>query len=430
MRSMIFGRKTRRASEPGQCDGAALSGLDAHEEHLRSRFDSIAPFTVGAEEEFMLIDPETLALLPGAERVLAIAEGDTRLTGELRASQIETISPICVSVPDLLRELASVRGLLAGRLGDSAWLLAAGTHPLAVEPGPLATGRRYQELAFAHPWAATHTLTCGFHVHVAVGGADRTLAVYNSLRNYLPEFVALAANAPFYRGEDSGLATARPKLNGCWPRVGVPPAFSSWRDLAQFTLWARDGGAFPDESQHWWDLRLNTRHGTIEVRAPDVQTRVEDAATLAALIQSVVVALATRYDAGEDLPVARDERIVENMWLATRDGVGGWLIDLETGERLFTGDRLVALVEELFETARSIGCERELAGVRRLVMDGGGAARQRELYDEDGPQSLVTALAHETVTPVAVGQRDQQGASVRRAVSSAMLDSTVLTRGD
>jgi len=128
VRSMIFGRKTRRASEPGRCDGAALSGLDAHEEHLRSRFDSIAPFTVGAEEEFMLIDPETLALLPGAERVLAIAEGDTRLTGELRASQIETISPICVSVPDLQRELASVRGLLGGwcrtgrrEVGSGAW---------------------------------------------------------------------------------------------------------------------------------------------------------------------------------------------------------------------------------------------------------------------------------------------------------------------
>ncbi len=180
-------------------------------------------------------------------------------------------------------------------------------------------------------------LTCGLHVHVAVGGAERALAVYNALRSYLPEIIALAANAPIFRGEDSGLATVRPKLNQVWPRAGVPPAFASWRDVAAFTRWAREGGAMPDESHQWWDLRLRPRYGTIEIRAADVQTRLEDSATVAALVQSLVYDLASRYDAGEPLPVDPGERIIENAWLATRDGVNGWLIDLATGARVETG---------------------------------------------------------------------------------------------
>ena len=318
----------------------SLLGPQALEQRLRSLFDRVAPFTVGAEEELLLIDAQTLLPAPAAEYALALGAGDRRLAGEFRSAQIEAITPVCVSVADVARELASIRRLVSSGLGPDVLVVGTGAHALTREPGPVSSAQRYRKLAADNPWAAQNVLTCGLHVHVAVSGADRALAVYNALRSYLPELLAVGANAPYYGGEDSGLATVRAKLNQSWPRAGVPPAFASWRELAEFAVWARDGGAMPEASQQWWDLRLSAAHGTIELRVADTQTRVDDAATVIALMQSLVVDLATRHENGETLPVHRDERIVENMWLATRDGIGGHLIDLDTGERVWTADRL------------------------------------------------------------------------------------------
>ncbi len=388
-----------RSDKPTGEPAGPIAAFDpgAVERQIRRAFDQVAPFTIGAEEELLLVDPETLELLEAAELALALTEGDRRVAHELRASQLEAITPICVSVGDIERELSSIRRLLAARLDGTASLLASGTHPLSIEPGAVTCRPRYQQLAAAHPWAARHTLTCGLHVHVSVGGAERTLAVYNALRSYLPEIVALGANAPWLHGEDSGLATVRPKLNQFWPRAGVPPAFSSWREVAEFTLWASSGNAFPDETYQWWDLRLRPRFGTIEVRAADAQTRVEDAVTITALIQSLVFELAERYDAGELPPAARDERIAENAWLATRDGVDGSLIDLETGGRVSTAERLHILAERLLPSATALGGDRELLGIGRIVLEGGGAGRQRRAFRDHAPGEAVAVLADETV---------------------------------
>jgi carboxylate-amine ligase len=364
--------------------------------HARAVFDRVASLTVGAEEELLLVDPDTHAPAPLAELALLVSEGDPRVAAELRACQVEAISPVCVSVADVARELASVRTLLGRRLDGRAKLVAAGTHPLAMHPGPVTGGRRYQEIAADNPLAARHLLTGGLHVHVAIGGAERALAVHNALRSYLPELTALAANAPFHAGSDSGLATIRPKLNECLPRAGIPPAFASWDELAALVEWSRAGGLYPDASYQWWDLRLHLGFGTIEVRAPDVQLRAEDTATIVAVVQSLVALLAARFDGGERLPVHPGERISENRWLALRDGVDGALVDLDDGVKISTSERLLGLVEELVPTAAALGCDEELLGVGRLVLDG-GAARQRRVVAERGLDLLVPWLAAETV---------------------------------
>ena len=311
------------------------------------------------------------------------------------------MTPVCVSVADVARELASIRRLVARGIGPNVLVVGSGAHALTRDPGPVSSAQRYRRLAADHPWAARNVLTCGLHVHVAVSGADRALAVYNALRSYLPELLALGANAPYYDSEDSGLATVRAKLNQSWPRAGVPPAFASWRELAEFVVWARDGGAMPEADHQWWDLRLSAKHGTIELRVADTQTRVDDAATLIALVQSLVADLAGRHEAGEQLPVHRDERIVENMWLATRDGIGGHLVDLDTGARVWTADRLQDLATRLMPTATTLGCDRELLGIGRLVLDGGGAARQRGIVRRRGLDALMPTLAEETSGPTA-----------------------------
>src|SRR5581483_8349730 len=384
-------------------------GGEPRETVARARFDAVAPFTLGIEEELLLVDATSYRAAPAAGYALAAA-GDARLAREMRAAQVELVTPVCATVAEASCELGALRRRLADALaGAGVLVLGVGAHPLDRDPGEVSDTLRHRSLAAEHPWAARHVLACGLHVHVAVSGADRALAVHDALRSYLPELLALGANAPFYGAADSGLATVRPKLNQAWPRSGVPPAFGSWRELAEFDAWARAGGAFPDGSYRWWDLRLNERHGTIEVRVADAQTRVEDAATVAALVQSLVVELAGRHDAGERLPVHPGERIAENAWLATRDGLRGHLIDLETGVRVPAVERLGELAERLLPVARSLGCERELHRCWRLLAEGGGAGRQRRIVEERGLGELAAALAAET----AGGARDRAGESPR-----------------
>jgi carboxylate-amine ligase len=389
-------RHSNGASPAPASNQDSLLGPQALEQRLRSLFDRVAPFTVGAEEELLLIDAQTLLPAPAAEYALALGAGDRRLAGELRSAQVEAMTPVCVSVADVARELASIRRLVSRGLGPDVLVVGTGAHALTRDSGPMSSAQRYRRVAAENPWAANNVLTCGLHVHVAVSGADRALAVYNALRSYLPELLALGANAPYYGGEDTGLATVRAKLNQSWARSGVPPAFASWRELAEFSVWARDGGALSETNQQWWDLRLAPAHGTIELRVADTQTRVDDAATLIALVQSLVADLANRHEAGEELPVHRDERIVENMWLATRDGIGGHLVDMETGAKLWTADRLQDLAASLVPTATQLGCDRELLGIGRLVLDGGGAARQRGIVRRRGLEGLLPKLAEET----------------------------------
>ncbi len=372
-------------------------------ERMQERFDGVASFTIGAEEEFLLLDPDTLRLTPAIEQALVLFEGDPRVTAEFRAAQLETVSNVAASVADLTRELAAIRRLVSQRLSGRALLAAAGTHPKARDLGPITPHHRYERLAAAFPWAERRMLTCGLHVHVSVGGAERALAVHNALRSYLPEIAAVAANSPFHEGRDSGLATVRPGLNQSLPRAGVPPAFASWEAMAEFVAWGSSAGTAPDASFQWWDLRLHPGYGTIEVRVADVQTTVADTATVVALVQSLVGLLSARYDAGEPLPVHPSERIIDNMWLATRDGIGGSLANLETGERLPTPERLFALVEELLPTAAELGCDSELLGVGSLVRDGGGAGRQRAVAQTHGMGGLLAWLAAETVGAQTLG---------------------------
>lgn len=377
-----------------------IEPLPALERQLRSKFDCVASFTVGAEEELMLVDPATFELTPAIGAALGPLDGAGPITTEFRASQVELVSPVCIAAADVARELVSLRRLASRRLVGVARLLAAGAHPTATTPGPITSRPRYERIAADHPLAAREMLTCGLHVHVAVSGADRALAVHNALRSYLPEILALSANAPFQYGVDSGLATVRSHLNGLLPRFGAPPAFPSWSAYAEHVAWGRDGGAGPDPSFHWWDLRLHSGTGTIEVRVADAQTRVEDTAALIALVQSLVAYLANRYSEREPLAVHTSERVAENLWLAARDGLNGSLVDLTTATPIPTSERLYGLVELLLPTAKRLGCEQELLGVARIVLEGGGAAHQHEVARSLGVSGLVRELVNQTCSVI------------------------------
>jgi carboxylate-amine ligase len=364
-------------------------------EALREAFDHPQPFTLGLEEELMLVDPETLDLVPAAAAALAHVPGDRRFAKELRAAQLEIVTPVCVTAADACRELAGARRDLIDALGGSLRLLSCGIHPFSTNPGAIADGERYARIADEYAWAAKRSLVCGLHVHVALAGADRSLAVYNALRSYLPELAALGANSPYFEGRDAEMASVRPKFNEGYPRSGIPPVFERWDDFVDYLAWGRAGGLFPDASHLWWELRPHPVHGTLEIRVLDAQTRVGDSAAIAAVVQALVVMLAARFDAGEPLPFHPTHRIAENAWRAYRYGTRGWLVDLDSGARIPTRDRLAGLLEELEPYAEPLAGADELEAAR-ILLAGNGADRQRYVHAHGGYAGLAQWLVDET----------------------------------
>ncbi len=376
---------------------SCLTGAEGSVSRLRAAFDaSPLSLTVGAEEELMLVDPGDGSLVGAIEDVLRRTGGDARFQTEFRAAQVELVTRPCLSAADVGRELATARLDLDEAIGPGLATMASGAHPTALRPGPLTRGERYRAVARENPWAARGMLTCGLHVHVGVAGAARALAVYNAARSHLPELAALAANSPFHAGERTGVASSRMLLNRSLARCGVPPAFRDWDAYADFSAWGRAGGAIPDTSYHWWDLRLHPGLGTLELRVCDAQTELEDAVGLVALFQALVAFLAERHDSGEALPVHDGYRIAESLWLASHVGPGRELLDLDTGMRRPLADRVGELLEALAPTAEQLGTEREVTRVARLAASC-GADRQVQIAADIGLEALPLRLAAETV---------------------------------
>jgi glutamate---cysteine ligase / carboxylate-amine ligase len=359
---------------------------------LRAAFDAPDPLTIGLEEELMLLDAGTLDLLPHAAAVVDGA-GDARFKLEMPAAQLELSLPPERSVPEAIAALAAARRDLAAAAAPVGRLATAGSHPFAAPVGRLNSGERYAATEAEYGDAARRQLVCALQVHVAVGGADRSLAVYNGLRAWLPLIAALAANAPFHAGRDTGMASIRPQIATLLPRQGIPPALDSWEQFAAALAWGARSGAVPEPRRWWWELRPHPAFGTLELRVPDAQTTVEDAAAVVALAHALVGWLAERHDAGERLETAPAWRIEENRWSAARHGIDAELADLATGERVPARERLGALLAELEPVAARLGCAEELASVERLAAHS-GAARQREVAaGRGGVRAVVEWLA-------------------------------------
>jgi carboxylate-amine ligase len=358
---------------------------DPGTERIRAAFDEALPLTVGLEEELMLLDPETHALAPVAREVLGDFEadgGDPAFKLELPASQLEIVTRPHRCVPD------AVAALRRGRVRPAA----AGVHPSAPGVGDLNSGARYDRTAAEFGSLAGRQLVSSLQVHVPCGGAERTLAVYNALRALLPEIAALAANAPFYEGADTGLASVRPKLCELLPRQGVPPPLESWEEYAAALRWGRRSGAFIDQASWWWELRPHPTFGTLELRVPDAQTTTAEAAGVAAIAHCLVASLCDRFDAGDRFADPPGWRIAENRWRAARDGVEGEMADLLTGDLSPTRARLGKRADELRDVAARLGCVDELCAARSMIEEN-GAIRQRRFAERSGVEALPGWLA-------------------------------------
>jgi carboxylate-amine ligase len=310
---------------------------------------------------------------------------------ELPASQLETVSPARASLDDLTRDLCGARESLSEAIAGRAALASAGAHPFAPAEGQLNHGERYERNEQEYGSVIRRQLVCGLHVHVGLSGADRVLAVYNALRSHLPELAALGANAPFYGGRDSGMASVRPGISGTLPRQGVPPAYATLREYTDDLAWGSRAGRLMSVRDWWWELRIHAELGTLEIRVPDAQIRVADALALAATVCGLVLWLAARHDAGELSCPAQSWRIAENRWSAARHGVHGTMADLFSGDCTATADRIHSLLETIEPFAASYGGEKLIVHARKLAV-ANGADQQREIVAAHGSDALMEHL--------------------------------------
>jgi glutamate---cysteine ligase / carboxylate-amine ligase len=340
---------------------------------------SASPWTVGIEEEVMLLDPVTWLPASRSEEVLAAL--DPRIAehtaAETHGSAVELATEPHATVADAVAQLGRLREGLAANLEPLGLAAAAaGTHPLATwEETEVSPGARYQFLYASMRELARREPTFALHVHVAVPSADSALRALDGVRERLPLLLALSANSPFWQGRDSGLASARIPVFQAFPRTGVPRAFGSYHAYVEAVDVLLRCDAIPEPTFLWWDARLQPRLGTLEIRIMDAQTRVQDTAALVALVQCLV-----RREALSSTPAlaTAPEIVEENRFLAARDGVRAELIVPARGCRVPVGELLPAVLADCEPEARALGCEAELASVGDLWRMT-GEARQRAL---------------------------------------------------
>ena len=235
-------------------------------------------------------------------------------------------------------------------------------------------------------------------MHVGLETAQQAIAVANALRTWLPELLALSANSPFWHGRDTGLASTRSKVFDTFPRSGLPPAFATFEEFELLVERGVRTGSFHDYTYIWWDLRPHPKLGTIEIRVCDGQTRLESVASIVALVQSLVAALAESYERDGSLQTQPVTLIGENKWRAARYGLDTDLVDLEHDTERSARDAVRALVDYANPAAARLGCAAELDGVEAILSRGTGADEQRRVHEESGSLLAVAQwLADQTV---------------------------------
>jgi carboxylate-amine ligase len=350
-------------------------------------------YTVGIEEELMILDAETLELTNAIEGLLEDAPADGDIKPELHESVLEIATSPCADTREAGAELRGLRRQVSEIAARRDLKIgSAGTHPFALWEDQRISGRpRYRDLIATLRFVARQEIIFGLHVHVGLDDPDKAIHVANGMRLHLPVLLALSANSPFWRADETGLASSRMPIFRAFPRVGLPPAYDDWADYERQIGFMVESGAIEDYTYLWYDVRPHPNFGTVELRAMDAQTRVEHTLGLAALVQAMVKELAEHFDAGRQLDSYPFEILDENRWLAARHGLDGELIDLPSSDRVPTKEIARRLLDRLKGHAQDLGSGRDLEGVRDLLEHGNGAARQLVVYGANHDLTEVVA---------------------------------------
>ncbi len=367
-------------------------------------------FTLGVEEEYLLVDKETRALVVDPPETLmqeAEEKCGSQVTSELLRSQIEIGTTVCKNVKDARDELSRLRRAVievADRHGLAP--IAASTHPFSSWTEQKHTQKdRYDALTHEMQGAARRLVICGMHVHVGIDDDELRIDLMNQLAYFLPHFLALSCSSPFFNGRDTGLKSYRLTIFDALPRTGLPERFASWAEYQRHIHILMDAGLIEDSTRIWWDLRPSARFPTLETRIMDVCTRLEDTLALTAMLACIMRMLWRLRTHNQRWRIYTPMLIRENRWRAMRYSFDEGLIDLAKGTVVPFEELVDEMLSLVAEDARALDCEKELAGVRNILSRGTSAHRQLKEYElerangasvEDALKAVVDMLVADT----------------------------------
>jgi carboxylate-amine ligase len=341
-------------------------------------------YTIGIEEELMILDAESLELTNAVEALLEDEQpGKGEIKPELMESVLEIATEPCKNTYDAGAQLRHLRtAVLEKAARRNLTIGAAGTHPFAMwEDQRIVARPRYRDLISALRFVARQEIIFGVHVHVGVDDPDKAIHVTNGMRVHVPLLLALSANSPFWRADPTGLASTRTPIFRAFPRVGIPPRYDDWDDYAKRIGFMVESGVIEDYTYLWYDVRPHPQFGTVECRVMDAQTRVEHTLALAALVQAMVRELCIHFEEGKELSRYPYEMLDENKWIAARHGLEGELVDLPERDRVGTKVLAKRLYDRLREHAQDLGSTNDLDYLDDILKRGNGADRQVVVYE-------------------------------------------------
>jgi carboxylate-amine ligase len=350
-------------------------------------------FTLGIEEEFAIVDPETRELRSHIQEIL---EGGKvllkeQIKPEMHQSVVELGTEICSSISNAREHVSELRSKLASLAGKAGLRIAsAGTHPFSHWRDQLITeGERYKEIVRDMQQLARANLIFGLHVHVGIPNRESAIHVMNQARYFLPHLYALSVNSPFWVGRDTGLKGYRLKIFERFPRTGIPDAFESLSEYEDFCKLLVKTGCIDNPKKIWWDIRLHPFFDTLEFRVCDAQSRVDDTLAIAALIQAVIAKLYKLLRHNTTFRVYRRRLLDENRWRASRYGIDGKLIDFGREAEVETRSLLNELMEFVSTEVDELGSKREMTHIERIMREGTGADRQLEVFHRTNDMKAV-----------------------------------------
>jgi glutamate---cysteine ligase / carboxylate-amine ligase len=343
-------------------------------------------FTLGIEEEFQLIDPETRDLRSHVQQLLESGKDifKDQLKAEMHQSVIEVGTNICQDIQEARREVVQLRSQLAKIARQNGLTIAAaGTHPFARWQDQLITPHpRYEEIIEDLQQVARANLIFGLHVHVGIEDRETAIHIMNAARYFLPHIFALSTNSPFWEGRNTGFKSYRSKIFDRFPRTGIPDHFGSLSEYDNYIKLLIKTRCLDNAKRIWWDIRMHPFFNTLEYRICDVPMSVEETLTLAALCQAVTAKLYKLIKKNLGFRLYRRLLISENKWRAARYGISGKLIDFGKQEEVDCAALIHELLEFIDDVADELGIRGQLAYVEEILRNGTGADRQVAVWNE------------------------------------------------
>jgi carboxylate-amine ligase len=367
-------------------------------------------FTLGIEEEYLLVDKETRSLVidpPDTLMAEAVEKCGSQVTSELLRSQIEIGTKVCDNIQEAHEDLARLRRSIIEVANNHGLApIAASTHPFSSWKDQKHTEKdRYDQLTHEMQGAARRLVICGMHVHVGIDDDELRIDLMNQMSYFLPHLLALSCSSPFWLGQDTGLKSYRLTIFDALPRTGVPERFESWAEYERHVAILQNAGLIKDSSHIWWDLRPSGRFPTLETRIMDVCTRLDDTVALASLLACIMRMLYRLRTRNQRWRLYTPMLIRENRWRAMRYSFDEGLIDLAKGRVVLFPELMDELCSLIAEDARALGCEKEVKGVHDILTRGTSAHRQLKGYElerasgasvEDSLKAVVDTLIQDT----------------------------------